>query len=72
MHLKYHELFLSSLINDEEIRELVLDAERHFADGHWKEVVHKVSIAFATGKSKTQNQLGLYSPKHTLHACIHT
>ena len=54
--LKYNELSLSSLVSDAEIKELLTDAERYFADENWKEAIRKVSIAFALAKRKAQRK----------------
>ena len=50
--LKYSELFLSSLVNDLKIRELLTDAEKYFAEERWKEAITKLSIAFALARIK--------------------
>ena len=60
--LNYNELFMSSLVNDEEIRENLTDAEKALADEDWKDSIQKVSIAFALAKMKEENKLNLYDP----------
>lgn len=57
--LEYNELFMSSLIDDLKIRELLTDAERSFADEKWKEAITKVSIAFALASTKMRRRRGL-------------
>lgn len=54
--LKYNELFLSSLVNDTKLRELLTDAERYYAEENWKEAIAKVSVSFALAKRKAQRE----------------
>jgi hypothetical protein len=70
--LKYNELFVSSLINDEEIRKFLTEAEKDLGDEKWKDVVHKVSLAFALAKLKTENKLNIFSPFHELSSLSFT
>ena len=58
--LEYNELFMSSLVSDTEIKGLLIDAERCFADENWKEVIHKASIAFALAKREALIKRGRY------------
>ena len=54
--LQYNELFLSSLVNDQKIRNLLKEAEGYFADENWKEAITKMSIAFALAKKEAQRR----------------
>lgn len=54
--LNYNELFLGSLVSDERIRKLLMEAEKCFADEKWKEAIMKVSIALTYAKAITQKK----------------
>lgn len=65
--LKYEELFLSSLIEDEKLRTLLTDAERFFNDKKWKDAIEKISKAFALAKREAQKRRRLsIVPRETL------
>jgi len=64
--LGYSELFMSSLVNDAKIRELLKEAEEFLADEKWKEAIAKISVAFALAKIRALRRRHLHAMPRTL------